>query len=136
MSIKEDPGTEAPGEPRVGIYWMYKGRLFHVVSEPVSRGIKTSIAVDGHFGHYQMWPAMERKGILDTLPENLRDEYDSIERGRVVYNFARGAYVIFHGNPFTPENRQEVVEAFCLREEPVEDEVDEHYNPLPEDFIF
>lgn len=132
----EEEAKKPGGGARVGIYWMYQKKLFHVASEPVDEGLRTTISVDGHFGHYQLWPVMARQGVLDALPEDLRDEYDYIDRGRVIYVFARESYVIYHGSDFDEEDRQKIVEAFCLEGETVVDEVDEHYNPLPEDFLF
>lgn len=123
-------------EPRVGIFWSYQGKLFYAESSPVTQGVITSISVDYKVGHYAAWFMMERKGVLDGLPLNLRSEYDLIPRGRVIYLFKKGKFVIYHGDDFSPREHREVAEAFHLPPEWTGDDIDMHYNPLPEDFEF
>jgi hypothetical protein len=45
-------------------------------------------------------------------------------------------FSILHGSSFTERIKKQVIEAFYLPMEKVEDEWDEHYDPLPKDFIF
>ena len=123
-------------EPRVGIFWSRDGKLFHLESSPLSRGVTTVISVDYAVGHYAAWFIMGRKGILNRLPKELRDEYDSIPRGRVVYLFAKESFVIYHGDDYSPGEHREILERLHLPEDRTLDEVDEHYNPLPDDFLF
>jgi hypothetical protein len=79
---------------------------------------------------------MEKKGLLDKLPPSLRSEYDTIPRGRVVYLFRKNKFVVYHGDDFTPAELEEIKTLFCLPEEWTIDDIDMHYNPLPEDFEF
>lgn len=123
-------------EPRVGIFWTWNGSLFHAESCPISKGVATDVSVDYAVGHYAAWFIMGRRGILDRLPPLQREEYDLIPRGRVVYLFAKESFVIYHGDDFGEDTRAEVIDLFHLDQSPYVDEVDEHYNPLPEDFIF
>jgi hypothetical protein len=123
-------------EPQVGIFWTYDDRLFHVESSPVSRGVKTLVGVDYAVGHYAAWFVMEKRGILDDLPNALQDEYDSIPRGRVVYLVQKEVFVIYHGDDFNDGIFKELIDTLNLPPERTYDEVDEHYNPLPEDFVF
>ena len=123
-------------EPRVGIFWIHEGKIFHAESSPISRATRTRISIDYATGHYAAWFIMEKRGILNQLPPHMRDEYDSISRGRVVYLLEKESYVIYHGDNFSSSIHREIMEVFNLPEESTIDDVDEHYNPLPEDFLF
>ncbi|MCG8453849.1 MAG: hypothetical protein MI717_11785 [Spirochaetales bacterium] len=125
-----------PTEPHVGIFWTYQGKLFHLASCPLSEGTHTEISIDYSLGHYSCWFIMGQKGILNRLPQNMREEYDSIPRGRVVYLFEEDHFVIYHGDDFAPELKHELMEKLNLPPHQTRDDVDEHYNPLPEDFLF
>ncbi|MDA3850427.1 MAG: hypothetical protein PF447_04075 [Spirochaetaceae bacterium] len=123
-------------EPRVGIFWSYKNRIFHHQSSPLSEGIKTDISVDYEVGHYAAWFLMDKMGLLKELPETLRYEYDSIPRGRVVYLFKKKCFVLYHGDDITEDEKRTIMKAFKLPEDSTIDDIDMHYNPLPEDFVF
>ena len=127
--------TENP-EPEVGIFWIHEGKLFHVKSTPRSKALKTQVSVDYVGGHYAAWFSMGKRGILDQLPPYMRVEYDSISRGRVVYLFEKKSYVIYHGDDFNKSIHRELMNLLNLPEDATIDEIDEHYNPLPEDFLF
>lgn len=123
-------------EPEVGIFWVYGGKLFHVESTPISRAVQTQVSIDYANGHYAAWFVMEKQGILKQLPPHMRDEYDSIPRGRVVYLNEKESFVIYHGDDFNQEIHRELMEHLHLPLDGTIDEIDEHYNPLPEDFLF
>ena len=123
-------------EPRVGIFWTWKGQLFHAESCPLSRGVRTTVSIDYPIGHYNAWFLMERRGLLNRLPPELRDEYDAIPRGRIIYHLNREAFIIYHGDEYGPAMQATLMEMFRLPADTVVDEVDMHYNPLPEDFLF
>ncbi len=123
-------------EPRVGIFWIHEGKLFHAESSAISKATRTRISIDYATGHYAAWFIMSKRGILEELPPHMRDEYDSISRGRVVYLLEKESYVIYHGDDFNKSIHAEIMNLFCLPEDTTIDDVDEHYNPLPEDFLF
>lgn len=123
-------------EPRVGIFWSYKNKIFHHESSPLSEGVTTDISVDYEVGHYAAWFLMEKRGLLEQLPENLRYEYDSIPRGRVVFLFSKKKFLLYHGDDFTQEEKEDIMTAFNLPLDKTLDDIDMHYNPLPEDFTF
>ena len=123
-------------EPEVGIFWTYEGRLFHLESAPISKAVHTRVSVDYANGHYASWFVMGKRGILDSLPPHMRDEYDAIPRGRIVYLFSRKTFVIYHGNDYNPTIQSTIVKRLHLPEGLYVDEIDEHYNPLPDDFLF
>ena len=123
-------------EPEVGIFWIHEGKLFHVESTPLSKAIHTQVSIDYANGHYAAWFIMDKRGILDQLPLHMRDEYDSISRGRVVFLNEKKSYVIYHGDDFNDSIHRELMDLLNLPEDATIDEIDEHYNPLPEDFLF
>ncbi len=123
-------------EPEVGIYWLYDGDIFHQNSVPVSVGIEYGTAVNGTADHYREWSSLQKARVTQTLPLELREEYDSIPRGRVIYHKDTDRYVIFHGDSTTQEDLAKIREAFNLPQDKTVNEVDFHYNPLPEDFEF
>ena len=123
-------------EPCVGIFWSYKDKLFHCEYSPLSKGIRTRISIDYEVGHYAAWSIMARRGILDKLPQNLRAEYDSIPRGRVLYLLKSEKFVVYHGNEFDDSQYKRIKTLFNLPEEKTIERIDMHYNPLPEDFTF
>ena len=123
-------------EPEVGIFWIYGGKLFHVESTPASKAVQTQVSIDYANGHYAAWFIMGKRGILNQLPPHMRDEYDSISRGRVVYLNEKKSYVIYHGDEYNDAIHRELIEHLKLPEDAIIDEIDEHYNPLPEDFLF
>ena len=67
-------------EPRVGIFWLYKTRLFFD-STPVSQGE----ACDGNVGHatahIDYWTGLQERGVV---PKEV--EYEEASRGRIVFN--------------------------------------------------
>ncbi|MCK5249704.1 MAG: hypothetical protein KAJ98_07055 [Spirochaetaceae bacterium] len=123
-------------EPEVGIFWIHEGKLFHVESTPLSKAIHTQVSIDYANGHYASWFILDKRGFLDQLPPYMRDEYDSISRGRVVYLNEKKSFVIYHGDDFNDSTRRELMDLLNLPEDATIDEIDEHYNPLPEDFLF
>ena len=134
--MSEFPFLPLDPEPRVGIFWSYQDSLFYSESAPVTQGMITSISVDYKVGHYAAWFLMNKKGVLDKLPPSFRSEYDSIPRGRVVYLFRKKKFVIYHGDEISPKELKDIKSSFCLPEGWTIDDIDMHYNPLPEDFEF
>jgi hypothetical protein len=135
VTFPEIPDFGSP-EPEVGIFWTNEGKLFHLESAPISKAVHTRVSVDYANGHYASWFVMGKRGILDSLPPHMRDEYDAIPRGRVVYLFARKTFVIYHGDDYNPTIQEEIVRRLHLPADLYTDEIDEHYNPLPDDFLF
>lgn len=127
--------TDFP-EAKVGIFWCYKGKLFAVFTQSLQDANSTEISIDSTFAHWHEWQILQKEGRLESLPCELRSEYDSIPRGRVVYKKNKNHFSILHGSSFTERIKKQVIEAFHLPTEKVVDEWDEHYDPLPEDFIF
>jgi len=134
--LQKENKSDKNNEPRVGIFWSYQNKIFYHESSPVSEGVQTIISVDYEVGHYAAWFLMEKRGILESLPQTLRYEYDSIPRGRVVFLYKKNCFVLYHGDDFTEEEKQTIMEAFCLPDDQTIDDIDMHYNPLPDDFVF
>ena len=123
-------------EPCVGIFWSYDDKLFHCEYSPLSEGVKTRISIDYEVGHYAAWFIMAKRGLLEKLPQNLRAEYDSIPRGRVVYLLKKEKFVVYHGDAFDVHQYERIKTLFHLPHDKTIERIDMHYNPLPEDFTF
>ena len=133
---KRSSVPETDPEPEVGIFWTWNGRIFHIESAPESKAVHTRVSIDYAVGHYAAWFMMERRGILKRLPPHMRDEYDAIPRGRVVYLYEKQGYLVYHGDDFSDRLFQEICDRLHLPADRTYDAVDEHYNPLPDDFLF
>lgn len=127
---------DLPETGLIGIYWLYQGDLFAVFSQTPANGDAASTAIDSTFSHWHEWEVLRRQGRLRELPPELRSEYDSIPRGRVIYRFQPPTFVILHGSVFDEAIQELIVEAFELRDQHVAVEWDEHYDPLPEEYEF
>ena len=127
---------EIPDSARIGIYWFYQEELFAAFTQAVEAGEQSAVAVDSTFSHWHEWEVLRERGQLLSLPEELRDEYDAIPRGRVLFRVKTGVFVILHGSEFSRTQQESVIDRFGLTRQPVTDEWDEHYDPLPEEFSF
>jgi hypothetical protein len=123
-------------EPKVGIFWCYQNCLFAVFTQRPEDANSTDISIDSTFSHWHEWQVLEKEGRLESLPEELRSEYDSIPRGRVLYKKKEEHFVILHGSSFTKKIQEQIIQAFHLPVEDTVDDWDEHYDPLPEDVSF
>ena len=75
-----------PHEPRVGIFWLYGGKLI-IDSTPLSEA-EPDFGKLGHAtGHKDYWTALQERGALP-----IEVEYDESPRGRVGYNVKKMAF--------------------------------------------
>ncbi len=123
-------------EPLIGIFWLYNGQLFYAESSPLEEGQKSTISIDYKGGHYTSWFIMGKNKILDVLPMSLRDEYDLIPRGRVIYHFPKEKFIVYHGDDWSEEVYKDIKKRYNLPDDQTIDDIDMHYNPLPDDFLF
>lgn len=79
MTVCSQPPTEQP-EPRVGIFWLYGGRLL-VDSTPVSEAEPYGTAMTHATSHIDYWERLQRTG---RVPSDV--PYEKFPRGRVVYD--------------------------------------------------
>ena len=100
--------------PSVGIFWFYDGSPVFVHAVPVKEGLRYDKAITGIKDHADYWEELKSKGQLGILPENLREEYFSIPRGRVVYHEDTGFFTVYHGNNLKKRDLQKVAAVFCL----------------------
>ena len=82
----------------VGIWWFYGGRPIFVHSVPLSQGLHYGSAITGIKDHADYWEELQESGKLTALPVELRDEYFSIPRGRVIYHEDSKIFSVYHGN--------------------------------------
>jgi hypothetical protein len=113
-------GTDFP-EAKVGIFWCYKGERFVVFTQSLRDANRTEISFDSTFAHWHEWQILQKESRLKSLPRELRSEYDSILRSRVVYKIKKNHSSILHGSSFTERIKNQVIVAFHLPMEKVED---------------
>lgn len=119
--------------PSVGIFWFYGGSTVFVHAVLVKEGLRYDRAITGTKDHADYWEELKSKGQLGILPENLREEYFSIPRGRVVYHEDSGFFTVYHGNNLTKRDLHKVAAVFCLPKERTRFEKDIHYCDLQDD---
>jgi hypothetical protein len=112
-------------KPQVGIYWVYKDRLFDVHAHDYDQAEDTSFKSE--YLHINRWERLAETGYLDALPLELRKDYKSIPRGRVVYFSDKDEFVIWHGPGFTQELKDSIMETFRLPPAKTRDEAQGHY---------
>ncbi|HEY4932573.1 MAG TPA: hypothetical protein VII23_13470 [Terriglobales bacterium] len=76
------------GLPRVGIFWLWQGRLIlHSVVLSKAESWGRFLNAVGHEGY---WRHLQRTG---AVPAEV--EYDSVPRGRVVYDSGSASYYLY-----------------------------------------
>ena len=84
--------------PKVGIFWFYKGKVIFSHAVSVDDGFLYGDAITGTRDHAEYWEELRKAGKLNVLDESLREEYFSIARGRVVFHTDTGKFSLYHGN--------------------------------------
>ncbi len=74
------PERNANEEPRVGIFWWFRGKLI-IDSTPLSQAEPYGNALTHATGHIEFWTEQQKRG---ALPEDI--EYEEPPRGRVNYD--------------------------------------------------
>ncbi len=75
-----------PQEPRVGIFWLYNGKVI-IDSTPLSEAEPDFGSLGHATGHKDYWTALQERGALP-----IEVEYDEPPRGRVGYNLKKKAF--------------------------------------------
>ena len=114
-------------EPLLGIFWFFNGQLVFFDAIPVSDGIRYGDAITGKKDHADYWEDLRSEGLLNVLPEKLRQEYFSIPRGRVVYHVDSDRFFVYHGNNIKKKDLRQVIKKFCLPKDKTVFEQDLHY---------
>ena len=83
--------------PFLGIWWFYKNSLFYAEKTPLEEGEHYGDCIIGKADHAEIWDNLAQTGKLLELPIELRDEYFSIPRGRVVFHADTGRFSLLHG---------------------------------------
>jgi hypothetical protein len=71
---------QEPHEPRVGIFWLYNGKLV-TDSTPLSKAEPYGDRLGHAAGHIDHWTALQERGAVP-----IEVEYEEPPRGRVGYN--------------------------------------------------
>ena len=116
--------------PKVGIFWFYKGKVIFSHSISVEDGFLYGEAVTGTRDHAEYWEELRKDGKLNVLDESLREEYFSIARGRVVFHKDTGKFSLYHGNNMKKPDLHKVALFFNLPEDRTDFAQDLHYCDL------
>lgn len=115
--------TRIKKEPRVGIFWLFKGRLI-LDSTPVSQGEAYGGNVGHATAHIDYWSRLQQQHGVP--PEA---EYDEVPRGRVVYNTKTEQYVLMADKHILAESKvvKEILRELHLPNNTTLDGTDFHY---------
>lgn len=116
--------------PHVGIFWFYGGKIIFRHSVPLAEGVAYGDAVTGTKDHADYWEALRAEGLLAALPEDKREEYFSVPRGRVVWHGDSGKFSVYHGGNIPTAGLRKVAREFCLPQDKTVFEQDLHYRDL------
>lgn len=125
LSVKMKTDT-----PYVGIFWIYNGFVIFSHAVSVVEGLAYGTAITGIKDHADYWE--ETKNWHGFIPEEFRNEYFSIPRGRVVYHSDTDKFYVYHGNNLKKTELNQIVELFCLPRNKTLFEKDIHYCDLSE----
>jgi hypothetical protein len=114
--------------PQTGIFWYYKGNLIginkHDYKEPDDN------SYDSLFLHLNYWDKLFEIGDKEvtSLPNELKDDYTSVPRGRVEYYTDKDQFVVWGGERKTPVDIfNKVKKEFNLPDAKTKYEYQSHY---------
>ena len=90
-------------------------------------------AITGIKDHADYWEELRKLGKLSILPQELREEYFSILRGRVVYHEDSKIFTVYHGNNISKKDLQKVRAVFNLPKNLMRFMQDIHYCDLTDE---
>lgn len=125
--------NETPAVSQVGIFWLYRHEIIFAHKVPLADGAHYGNAVTGTKDHADYWEELRISEKLAQLPPELREEYFSIPRGRVVYHSDTDRFFIYHGNNATKSDLAKVRRVFNLPKAKTICEQDLHYCDLSDD---
>ena len=77
--------------------------------------------------HAEHWELLRVTGALGVFPEELRDEYFLIPRGRVFFDCNNNRSVVYMGDIPDEGMKAKIIEAFELDPDATDFKTDEHY---------
>lgn len=117
--------------PRIGIFWIYKDRVFGR-SSPVTTGEENYPGLfDSPNNHSEVWE--EDRTLLVEFPELRGKEYFSVPRGRVLWNEAGQHAIVYMDEVlFSDRCKGLIVDFFDLDGYEVKWKRDMHYTTSPD----
>ena len=114
--------TRRQQEPRVGIWWFWKGRIYDY-SVPLSEAEEACGYSNGSIGHYDAWPVMQK-----AFPELADFDYTDIPRGQIVA-INRKEFILYASREFLAGKKEvdAVLGKFQLDKSATTLRPDEHY---------
>lgn len=115
-------------QPHVGIFWVFKGRLFKS-SCPVKDGVAYADVINGQHDHVDYWLVLQEQN-----PELGPYEYENVPRGRVMFFKRRKQFrVLMDKRLHTPRIKQSLLREFSLPKSQTVFGLDPHYTTDPEE---
>lgn len=111
MAKKNSSGAK---NPQVGIFWFWKNEMIFSHKVPLSEGEEFGCIIRGPKDHEEYWEELRASGTLNILPEDLREEYFSIPRGRVSYDMDNNLFNVTYGNDISKAGLNKIRENFEL----------------------
>ncbi len=115
--------TRAKAEPRVGIFWLFEGKLI-TDSTPLSQAEPYGKAKTHPRGHLKHWTELQKTGQVP-----LDVEYEDPPRGRVTYYPQEEEFVLYADPCIFEKKRlvQQIMEALSLPGKHTTTAKDPHY---------
>lgn len=112
-----------------GIFWLTPdcNAVFFATTETLEESEKYGKWLISKYNHYTKWDELKAKGFLNALPENIKQEYFYLPRGRVSYDTETQKFCIFHGNWLKSKQKNLLCEHYQLEMENALFVYDEHY---------
>lgn len=115
--------SDTPAEPRVGIFWLFKGNLV-IDSTPLSCAEPYGDCVTHPRGHLEVWTAFQRRS---EVPAEV--EYEEPPRGRVLFHRRRDRFFLLADRCIlqSADIPQRIMAEMHLPNSNTETETDAHY---------
>lgn len=120
--------TQANREPKVGIFWVFRGRLLSARGK-LDDGVDSGHSIDSPKDHVSYWPVLQRR-----YREICTMEYEEVPRGRVVWVKQPSRFCVYMDKRLhTPRVKRLILQAFELPGPKTRFLVDPHYTTDPEE---
>lgn len=108
--------------PKVGMFYIADGEILYDTCE-----LKDA-ATDGEFfnnrvGHFDFFYNV----LIKQKPQYDEEDYDSLQRGRIVYRKSKDIYYVYHTSKVTEEQVKKLIQIFGLPDKKWKYRKDTHY---------
>lgn len=99
----------APSKPRIGIWWD-DGKTLRAITHSPLKNASGGLLLDSNLQHVKEWPTQAK-----YFGRSAHDGYESVPRGRVIFNTKTNQGIIYHGNATTQERLKRIAARFQLK---------------------